>query len=314
MKPLVSVIMPAYNGEKYIREAIESVLSQTYERFELIIVDDASLDSTLSIIQEFKDKRVSLLLNSENRGIAYSTNLGIDHSKGKYIALLDDDDIATPRRLEFQVEFMENHDEIDILGGRSAYIDQEGNFLKYDAEPIRNPKRIKANLLFYNKKFANGTAMIRKSFIEKNNLRYQDNCYGMQDFKFYIDSSKVGMITSIDRLLHLRRRHDEEETVRQHKIHKKERAELYAQFQRDSIEQSGFHLSEEHLRAINEYACADRKSKPYYTKEDMKRLYDAFAEMIEQAKLMEIDYLPELKYVCKNILGERLLFRSNIFD
>lgn len=311
MKPLVSVIMPAYNGEKYIKEAIESVLSQTYERFELIIVEDASTDETLSIIKEFNDERILLFQNSVNKGIAYSTNLGIDNSKGKYIALLDDDDIATPQRLELQAEFMEKHDEIDILGGRSAFVDKDGEFLRYFTEPIYNPKCIKAYLLFYNRKFANGTAMIRKSFIEKYNLRYQDNCYGMQDFKFYIDSSKVGMITSIDRLLHFKRCHDEEETTRQLKIHGKERAELYAQFQRESIEKSGFHLSEEDFRVINE--CVGPNRKPYYTKDDMKRLYDVFAEMIKQAKLMEIDYLPELEYVCKKILGDKILSKVNIF-
>ena len=312
MKPLVSVIMPAYNGEKYIREAIESVLNQTYERFEFIIVEDASSDRTLSIIREFKDERIMLFQNSENKGIAYSTNLGIDNSNGKYIALLDDDDIATPQRLELQVKFMEEHDEIDILGGRSAYIDKDGEFLRYAAEPIYNHKCIKAYLLFCNSKFHNATAMIRKSFIDKYNLRYQDNCLGLQDFKFYIDSSKVGIFTSIDRLLHLKRLHDEEESVRQRKVHKMEHAELWAQFQRESIEKSGFHLSDEHLRAINENIPPDLK--PYYTKEDVKNLYNAFSEIIQQAKIMEIDYLPELEYVCKKILGNRIFPRANIFD
>lgn len=212
MYPLVSVIMPAYNGEKYIGEAIESILNQTYNNLELIIVEDKSTDNTLKIIQKYKDPRIHLYLNSKNQGIAYATNLGIAKSKGKYIALLDDDDIATKQRLEWQTSFMEEHDEVDILGGRSAAIDKNGNFLRYDLEPLRNPKFIKALLLFSNEKFANCSAMIRKSFIEKNNLKYQDNCLGMQDFKFYIDSSKVGTITSIDRLVHLKRIHDEEET------------------------------------------------------------------------------------------------------
>ena len=312
MKPLVSVIMPAYNGEKYIEEAINSVLGQTYERFELIIIEDASTDRTLDIINRFTDNRIVLLKNKENRGIAFSTNFGIDKSNGKYIALLDDDDIATQERLELQVEFMEAHEEIDILGGRSAFIDENSNFIGYAQEPLRNPRYIKANLLFRNKKFANGTAMIRKEFIDKYCLRYQDNCLGMQDYKFYIDSSKVGNMTSIDRLLHLKRRHDERETVRQSKAHGQERAILYAQFQRESIEKSGFQLCEEHLKAINE--IVPERAKTHYKKEDVKRLYDAFAEIIKQARDMQIDYLPELEHACKKILGDRILTRTDIFE
>ena len=88
MKPLVSVIMPAYNGEKYIGAAIESILNQTYGNWELIIIEDKSTDNTLDVIQKYKDSRISLYLNPCNKGIAYSTNLGITQSKGKYIARL----------------------------------------------------------------------------------------------------------------------------------------------------------------------------------------------------------------------------------
>ena len=312
MKPLVSVVMPAYNGEKYIGEAIESILNQTYTDFELIIIEDKSTDHTLQAIQKYKDSRIHLYTNSYNRGISYSTNLGISHSKGKYIALLDDDDLALKRRLEWQVAFMEEHAEIDILGGRSAMIDESGNFIRYDKEPIYNSNYIKANLLFYNKKFANCTTMIRKSFITENNLKYQDNCLGMQDFKFFIDSSKVGRLTSIDRLIHLKRIHKEEETVRRMKTCAAQRAGLYAEFQRESIKKSGFVLSEENLRAINEMMT--ETSKKSYSREDAARLFKALKEMIRQAREMNVDYITELEYACKKILGERILPRTDIFD
>ncbi|MEY8494230.1 glycosyltransferase family A protein [Lachnospiraceae bacterium 29-91] len=311
MYPLVSVIMPAYNGEKYIGEAIESILNQTYDNFELVIVEDKSTDNTLNVIQKYKDPRIFLHLNSQNQGIAYSTNLGIAKSKGKYIALLDDDDIATKQRLEWQTSFMEEHDDVDILGGRSAIIDKNGDFLRYDLEPLRNPKFIKALLLFSNEKFANCSAMIRKSFIEKNDLKYQDNCLGMQDFKFYIDSSKVGTITSIDRLVHLKRIHDEEETYRSMKFHAAERAELFAQFQKESLRKSGFRLEEKHLLTINEILSETvRKS---YTEEEATRLYRAFKEILQQAKEMKIDYIKELEQVCKKLLLKKILVRSDFF-
>ncbi|MCI8550029.1 MAG: glycosyltransferase [Lachnospiraceae bacterium] len=311
MQPLVSVIMPAYNGEKYIGEAIESILNQTHENLELIIVEDHSTDRTPEVIRRYQDPRLRVYFNGRNEGISYSTNRGIDESRGKYIALLDDDDIATRRRLEWQTAFLEEHGEIDVLGARSALIDRDGKFLRYDAEPIYNPKYIKANLLFYNKKFANCTVMIRKAFMEKNHLRYQDHCLGMQDFKFYIDSSKVGTISSIDRLVHLKRIHEEEATVLSKKFHGKERADLFAQFQRESIYKSGFCIGEEHLQAINDVVTEIPKDR--YSIEDVKRLYLAFREIVLQARQMEIDYLSELEYACKRILGERVLPRADLF-
>ena len=312
MKPLVSVIMPAYNGEKYIGEAIESILNQTYDNFELIIVEDKSTDKTLEVIKRYHDSRIYLFLNSENRGISYSTNLGISKSRGKYIALLDDDDKATEHRLEWQAAFMEEHEEVDILGGRSAIINKDGDFIQYVEEPLRNPKYIKAYLLFYNRKFANCTTMIRKRFLEDNNLKYQENCLGMQDHKFFIDSSKIGTITSIDRLLHFKRIHDEEANLVNQKIYGRERAALFAQFQRESLEKSGFRLGEEDLRAINDIITEGIKLK--CSRDDAIRLYKAFKEIIRQAQAMDIDYLAELEHVCKRILCERILLKMDFSD
>lgn len=312
MKPLVSVVMPAYNGEKYIGDAIESILDQTYENFELIIVEDKSTDNTLDVIRKYKDSRISLYLNSNNRGIAYSTNLGIERSKGKYIALLDDDDMSTKQRLEWQVGYMEEHDEVDILGGRNAVIDAKGNFIKFDVEPLNNPKYIKAMLLFSNEKFANCTAMIRKSFIVGHDLKYQDGCLGMQDFKFYIDSSKVGIISSIDRLLDFKRIHAEEATAKSIKFHAIERARLFAQFQRESIKMSGFQLKEEQLQIINE--TLRESFKKNYTREEAVALYNVFKEILRQAREMEIDYLKELEQVCKKFLLKIVLVRVDIFS
>lgn len=312
MKPLVSVIMPAYNGEKYIGDAIEYILNQTYDNFELIIVEDKSTDHTLDVIHGYEDSRISLYLNECNRGIAYSTNLGIEQSKGKYIALLDDDDMSASRRLEWQVEYMEEHKEVDILGGRNAVIDAEGNFIRYDVEPLKNPKYIKAMLLFSNEKFANCTAMIRKSFIIKHGLKYQDGCLGMQDFKFYIDSSKVGVITSIDRLLDFKRIHGEEATIQSMKSHEVERARLFAQFQRDSIRMSGFRLEEEQLQIINE--TLGESFKRSYTREEAAALYDVFKEILRQAREMKIDYLKELEQVCKKFLFKIVLVRVDVFN
>ena len=108
-KPMVSVVMPAYNEERNIRNAISSVLAQEFEDFEFIIVDDGSTDSTSDIIESFDDKRIIYIKNETNIGVTKSRNKALDFAKGKYIACLDADDTCTPDRLKKQVAYMESH-------------------------------------------------------------------------------------------------------------------------------------------------------------------------------------------------------------
>jgi len=109
MKDLVSIIMPSYNTGCYIEESIESVISQTYQNWELIIVDDCSTDNTDDIVRKFKDDRIRYLKNSKNSGAAISRNYALREAKGKWIAFLDSDDIWLPEKLEKQLTFMKNN-------------------------------------------------------------------------------------------------------------------------------------------------------------------------------------------------------------
>lgn len=301
MLPLVSVIMPAYNAEKYIEAAICSILNQTYTNLELVIVEDCSTDKTLDVVCKYTDSRITLIQNEENKGIAYSTNLGIKLARGKYIALMDDDDIAAEDRLDLQVKYLEEHTEIDILGGRSIDIDSQGKVLRRGGIPRNNPKYIKAVLLFKCMDFRNGTAMIRKSFIEEHNLQYQENCYGMQDYKFYIDSSKVGNISTIDNVLLYYREHGGNETKRRMQEYKEQRRKKYAEFQRESLRVSGYKLDESRLVIINkilaEYdgGCNNR--------EELQQLYEVFCEILRQARGLQVDYYKELECYFKTVLS-----------
>ena len=102
----ISVVMPVYNDAPFLNEAIDSILNQTFEDFELIIINDASTDKSAEIISRFKDKRIILLNNQENSGISKSLNRGIDISNGKYIARIDGNDVALPNRLNVQYKFI----------------------------------------------------------------------------------------------------------------------------------------------------------------------------------------------------------------
>lgn len=298
---MVSVIIPAYNAGKYIRSAIDSILNQTYSDWELLIIEDGSNDNTLKIIESYSDKRLRLFTNSVNRGIAYSTNVGLRESKGEYIALLDDDDIAAKERLEIQVKYLEAHPDIDILGGRSVSIDENSKYLRIENEPRNNPKYIKASLLFKRVDFRNGTAMIRSKFIKKHNLSYQDGCFGMQDHRFFIDASKVGNISSVENILLFSRIHDMCETEKEKREKKTERAEKYFEFQRDSLRTSGYCLSDDEMLLIRKFFPEEGAICNGY--KEFKALVSLLDKLLKQAKEMKIDYLKELEYLCKTVVA-----------
>jgi len=120
---LVSVIIPVYNGEKYLLEAIETVINQTYKPLEIIIVDDGSTDNSKQIIASFPEIKY---LYQENQGVAVARNTGIAEAKGEYIALLDQDDLWAENKLQIQVDYLDNHQEIDyVLGHQQSFL-QEG--------------------------------------------------------------------------------------------------------------------------------------------------------------------------------------------
>ncbi|MBW6442117.1 glycosyltransferase [Patescibacteria group bacterium] len=172
--PLVSVIMPAYNSEKYISEAIESILNQSFKDFEFIIIDDGSTDKTWEIIQEYaeKDERVVAVKNEKNLNNYACRNKGIKISKGKYIVWQDSDDISMSNRLEKQVDFMENNLEVGICGSfMQIFTDEKDlNIRKYSTED----KDLRKDIFKYSP-IAQPTAIIRKECYEK--VGYYDDSY-----------------------------------------------------------------------------------------------------------------------------------------
>jgi glycosyltransferase involved in cell wall biosynthesis len=124
-KPPISIVMPVYNGEEFLNQAVESILSQSFTDFEFVIVNDGSVDRTSKILHSYKDPRI-ILIEGEKKGFSASLNEGISKSSGKYIARMDSDDISVINRLQLQFEFMEEHKEVGILGGQIILIDENG--------------------------------------------------------------------------------------------------------------------------------------------------------------------------------------------
>jgi len=169
----LSVVLPVYNAEKYLDEAIQSILNQTYTNFEFIIINDGSTDSSLEIIKKYKnqDDRI-ILITRENRGLISSLNEGIEQSKGKFIARMDADDISLPTRFKKQVILMENNN-IDICGCHFSMINKNGKYIKTIYCPLDNDSLLLFLTLIV--PFAHGSVMINKRFLIHHNLKYGEN-------------------------------------------------------------------------------------------------------------------------------------------
>lgn len=168
--PVVSVLMPVYNAEEYLRESIESILSQTFGDFEFLIINDGSTDNSAFIISSYSDERIRFV-DRKHFGISNTLNYGLKLAQGEYIARMDADDISLPQRLEKQVECMNKHKNIDVVGSYMAYLNSTPlHVVKY---PIKN-KDIKAEFLF-TYPFSNPTMMYRREKIKNKKFFYREN-------------------------------------------------------------------------------------------------------------------------------------------
>ncbi|VVB77912.1 Glycosyltransferase AglG [uncultured archaeon] len=199
-KPSISVLMSAYNSEKYIAEAIESILNQTFKDFEFIIFDDGSEDKTKQIIQKYakKDKRIIPIYNKCNigyKGFIRNLNRGLKMAKGKYIARMDADDISIENRFQIQYDFLKKNTEIFLVGGSFRYIDENSKIL-YQQINNFSPEVI-AKKLPYKSMVHHPTVMFRN----KGKIYYREKAIYCEDrdlwLRFLTDNKKMIVLPNI---------------------------------------------------------------------------------------------------------------------
>ena len=207
--PLVSVVMPVFNGEKFLVEAIESILSQTFTDFELIIVDDGSTDGSADIIRAYAegDGRIRFVQLAENVGVAGARNAGITVASGKYIAAMDCDDISLPERLRMQVEFMESNPAIDGVGSGVQAVDEELSPLLTYRLPTCHPY-ILLSMMVGGSALMYATIMVRCPFFESSG-GYDPRMRFGSDFELFLRLvwEKGIRYANLPTLLYLYRRH-----------------------------------------------------------------------------------------------------------
>jgi glycosyltransferase involved in cell wall biosynthesis len=199
--------MCVYNGETHLREAVESILNQTFYDFELVIVDDGSTDSSWQILSEYsaKDSRIVLIQNEANLGLEKSLNKGLAATKGEYFARQDADDVSGSNRLQLQVDFLDNHPEVGALGTAVELIDEQGNTIGKNSLPT--DRESLQSLLLFNNFMHHSTLMVRSSLMQKLG-GYDETMRYVEDYDLWWRLSCLSGLTTLPNLL-LKRRVDD---------------------------------------------------------------------------------------------------------
>jgi len=234
----ISVILPVFNSRDYVREAIESVLNQSYSDFELIIINDGSTDSSSAIIESFNDKRIIYINNSKNSGLISTLNEGLKLAKGKYIARMDADDICLPDRFKRQVDALDKSDDIILVS--SDYYEMKGSDLKLSTG-FSGSDEIKSTLLFA-PCIAHPTVMMRHVFSD-GTLRYNPEFKHTEDYKLWTELSFKGEFVNLNIPLLKYRSHGDQISAQFSSLQRMNSEKIRQSY----LEQRGFVFSEQEL-------------------------------------------------------------------
>jgi len=203
--PQVSVLMPVYNGARYLREAIDSILQQTFADFEFIIVLDPSDDNSKTIIESYTDPRIILVQNEVKLGLAVSLNHGLIMARGEYVARMDADDISLPERLARQLDFMEKNPMIGVSGTSIKTI---GNNPGIVISHTSDPDMIRSFMLFQ-PHMTHPTVIMRRSLIDQYHFTYDPAFFKAEDYKLWSIYSRSFPFSNLNEVLLLYRLHTE---------------------------------------------------------------------------------------------------------
>lgn len=203
--PKVTILMSVYNGEQFLRIAIDSILTQKFRDFEFLIMDDGSTDGTAEIIRSYNDTRIMYHDNGNNLGLSRSLNLGISFSRGELIARFDADDVSLPDRIQKEVDYFERHPEVGLIAGGFQRINQEG---KKIGQPIIHPEEsyILKYWLSFESVLCQPAAMMRRTALDKAGL-YDPAFTVAEDFDLWGRIAAVTEVANLQEVLILHREH-----------------------------------------------------------------------------------------------------------
>lgn len=216
-KPKISVIMSVFNQEQYLQKSIDSILSQSYKKFEFIIINDGSNKNTKKILElnKLQDKRIKVINNKKRIGLTKSLNIAIKKSEGEYIARQDSDDISYFKRFEEQLNFFKKNKKVIMCGTNGILIDSNNSFLKKIKNLENNYKKIKKKLIYENQ-FIHSSVMVKKNYLLE--LKgYDEKFKYAQDYDLWCRLSIKGFLSNINKILVKIRQHNESITKKNKK-------------------------------------------------------------------------------------------------
>lgn len=206
MAPKVSVVMPVYNGDRYLAKAVESILTQTFTDFEFMVIDDGSTDASVEIIKSYRDPRIRFIQNTANAGVTKSLNQGLALAAGEYIARMDADDVSLQTRLAKQVAFMDAHPQVGVCGSWVEIIGTTaGDIWRYPEDP----DTIQCRLLFESA-LAHPSVIMRRALFEKAGLCYDPSYPYAQDYELWVRAVKCFRAVNLPEVLLHHRLHPEQ--------------------------------------------------------------------------------------------------------
>ena len=219
MVPLVSILMPVYKTAPYLREAMDSMLSQTFTDFELIVLDDCSPDNAEDILDSYTDPRIVRYKGEKNAGLSNVLNVGIGMARGKYIARMDSDDLSMPERLQIQVDYLEAHPDIDLVSvGMHLFGAKDEVWLRE-----QDPEKVKIIALFHSP-ILHASSMWRRDSFEKHGLRFRQEMVPSEDYDLWTRALVKGLkLVNLRQVLYKYRIHPEQATTQTDKTTSKSR-------------------------------------------------------------------------------------------
>lgn len=196
-QPLISVIIPVFNAEQYIKLALDSICKQTYKNLEIIVIDDGSSDQSKAVIEKYEDHRIRFI-SRENRGLIYTLNEAINISTGEYIARMDADDISAKERLEKQLQFLRNNNDVGVVFTGIEYISETGVVIR--SKISKTTRKIDPVELLFGCPLCHPTAMFDMTKLSKRDIHYDSNYHLAEDFELWtrlISITQIGLLNEV---------------------------------------------------------------------------------------------------------------------
>ncbi len=300
---MVSIIMPFYNEEEYIKFSINSILNQTYHDFELLLIDDGSSDRSLEIVSNISDNRIKILHYDNNHGTPWAKNQGLRTAQGKYITVFAADDIACSESLEKEVKFLDEHNDIMAVSGQYDYIDKDNKILNMaPVKVLTNPKFIKASLLFENC-ICDPFCLFRRKVIDDYDIFNNEDYYSAQDYQFWCECSLKGNLTNIPEVLfHYRINHGSKSNIKMEKDIKRYN-HIISNILTWVWTNNGFSLSKEEIYIVFKYFFYN---KPWENIDVLKKSWTLLQRITKEARQRNMDNAEEIASVCRLKFGEKM--------